>query len=247
MSERPRPVDCAACGIVAGPIGDDETCPACGNDAWPAERRIEQQRVEHDPRRVGRYELRKADRRGAAPPASVPEVERDDLLARFNALVAFLDGSADLEGAWYGEAAPKQYQMGDFLTVYWWRSHHLRPIADEIRAALSREQAVTPRVPVVPDSAGEVEVMPRGLGSVEVSGERPNRAAKAGADDTDASAGPNIGPCPFALPVRVERCTNLWRIVDADRQLLASYLPRATANWIANAINATGSTPRGDE
>ena len=61
-----------------------------------------------------------------------------ELVARLDALVAFLDGAEALDGVWFNEEAPPERKFKHYPTRYWWRSAHLRPLAAEIRAALTR-------------------------------------------------------------------------------------------------------------
>jgi len=51
---------------------------------------------------------------------------------------------------------------------------------------------------------------------------------------------PELKPCPFARPVRVEMRTNPpgWAVVDADGRFIAERYANADADFIAAAINA---------
>jgi hypothetical protein len=59
-------------------------------------------------------------------------IDKADLVKRFDEMVAFLDGSGDLDGAWFGARVPNE-------PAFWWRTKYLTPLAADIRTALTQQ------------------------------------------------------------------------------------------------------------
>ncbi len=72
--------------------------------------------------------LHQSSRSGGPSPMSA----HDELIAKLHSLRAFLNGTAAIDGLFFGEAKPiTPYRSGAF----WWRKSHL-PVIDEAAAAL---------------------------------------------------------------------------------------------------------------